>query len=275
VTSGSYATQSGAFLPSADGWKQFTVSSVAAATKESPFITPGDIRKIERGHANQPLYTTATPGSTVVLNSYTPSFTNISSGGTTLATMDGDWWGFGSVALPAAGTYRIRIRPANQHQSVRGFTVEYSTTDATCFDFDGSYIWESMHEQLGHSGGNAYVGTQSTPAADGTAGVFIVGTGATGKWAMHDGDFTRWNTLTKDWEFRSPRNGSVLIGTGARSTTDFVWHDGVQWKSSSDAPVSIVVSVSAATTVYLSIGAYTAEWDSSPDPKVIIDWAAI
>ncbi len=265
-----------AFLPSADGWYEVDVSGFPTgpiSTNEFAMNTTTDSGRVaERALANQPLYVGLGSGNTGTLQSFSPSFSAIASGGTSLAAQaQGGWWQYGTISLPAPGTYRITITLDDLPCIVQGLVFEWSTTDTEVVTVDGRAVWESWYALANNAAAASAVWesrTSTPPGSPTDKHVYIVGTGATGVWDGHDDDLAYWNGVLGVWQYLTPES-DMWIGTHA----DGYFFDGA-WHAFSAPVITRNITVDAATTVYCVFSPYSVEY-ASGTPNFTTAWTAI
>jgi hypothetical protein len=275
------------FRPSANGWYKVTQAGVARQqVGEDEFIlsdVSNSYQAAARGHTGRYFYAFVTAAA--LLQAFTPSFSAIASGGTSIATTQGGtgagagagWWGFGIIILPAAGTYEITVKIVDDEQLARGVVFEWSTTDSLVVDTDGRAVWESWRILAASAAGDDAANTGpatilSTPPLGPTVHqVWIVGPSATGAWEGHDDDVAHWNDALGVWQFRTPQRDQ-WIGDVASGH----FYDGKQWRPFTDPVIKRRITVDAATTVHCSLSAYSTEFASSSSaPHAKVGWAAV
>jgi hypothetical protein len=181
---------------------------------------------------------------------------------------------FGSISLPAAGSYRIQVKGRGS-AGISGTAgpslyLAYSASDQWCADPDAAAIDSPMA-----FGG--ILAEQATPPASPSSGAgYLVAADATGAWADHDGEIAYY--ILGSWRFHVLAIGfryCFLIGT------TYHWRDaGGTWRTISDPRCDVMVTVAAAQTVYVRLGSYDPQrWDSNDSPllrntAVTIEWAA-
>jgi hypothetical protein len=265
-----------AYVPTLDNWYQLDRGNTNdfADFGEDPWYKQGN-RYIARGHAGRRIYLNAAACGDTSIASYTPSFTPCIAAGTTMDSKIGGWWAFASIQFPAAGRYRVWIKPTNLEALLRGFDVEWSR-DTKCLYPTKRQIWEAIDEMVDRLGLNAYAlyqGVTASPPADASSGCWIVADGATGRFQGHAGDIVAWDTQLYDWRFFKPEFGSVLRPSSTRTSSAFHWFNGSAWVDETVAPVQLTIETTAANeTVYISVGAYTSEFDTTATPSIRVGY---
>jgi hypothetical protein len=269
------AAQPIAYVIGSDGWYKVVRNGVdRSPVGENEFgLEEGDAgRTVDRGHAGRLFYMLA--GDAVfahVLTAYTPSFTAIASGGTTLTTNLGGVWAYGSISFPAAGTYDVAIVALDEAQVIRGLVFEWSASDSTCVDTDGKITWEPWFLAPQEFGGML----SAPPGSPTDDESYIVGEDATGDWEGHDGDIATYSETLSLWYFLPPELGAVVAG-GIGSPT-WMWYDGTAWREPSDAIIRKRFTVDGPTTLACTFSALSTENDplTPPSPQISVAWAAV
>lgn len=255
-----------AFIPNASGWYKVVQSSNPLPNVgEYEFMTssPDFTQTANRGFAGRRFWCRPAASALATIQAFSPSFASISSGGTLLTTTQGNWWAFGTIAFPAAGTYEITVVPSTLRQIHRGIVLEWSLTDTHVVTTDGRVIFESQA-----LAGGTYTGTLITPPSGDVTKCWIVGTGATGAWAGKDGMIATWDSVLSIWHFTTPEAGTYLT-----SATSWVWFDGAVWRGPTDPVIRKRITVAAASTVYLSLGAWAER--GSGTAQATVAWVAV
>jgi len=247
-----------AFTPTVSGWYRYTVDgSDTYGCGEGP-LSHTIVRSIARGHAGRRFYCKHGGSSSVTaaIAAYTPTPTAIDAAGTALNLTEGGYWAWGTVAATTARTrINVKLDPTG-FQMVWGVTVDWSLSDPTVLDPDGSEVWEPFDELAGthYYGITRWAGTQTTPpASPSPADAYIVASGGTGAWEDLDGKLVAFDDIANAWRVYVPTRGSYVLSA---TVQDFRWFDGAAWRTPDDPVLSFVVDTPGPQDIHLVLGGF-------------------
>jgi len=180
------------------------------------------------------------------LQAVTPTYATILAAGISVAANLSSGMFFGTIALPAAGTYVVWAKVASQSADGCSLRLLASLTDAFCAEpalIDVRY--ETVNVAIGSS---TSISGATPPATPNRLIKYLVTGTPTGAWAGKAGHLAAWTGF--HWLFMAPAD----IPVPASATIDSVFSlwDGAAWVAASGIRViTALVTVGAAATLHV------------------------
>ncbi len=246
-----------------DGWYTVVQSAaMLAGVTEYEFGYSGAcdvIRQTERGRRGRRFWCVPGTGSAAVLTRVHPTFSEIMSAddaGTLLDLTQWEVWDFGMTVFPEAGEYVVSVflgaDEFTNEQLRRGLVWEYSLADdEEVVRPIGSHTFEAWEIAATRT----FQGVVTEPPTGDAGNCWIVGADATEELAGHKDDVLTWDSVLEVWVFTAPKQDMYLEGAPG---VWMIYRNG-GWIDSVARLFRQKFTVTEATTIYHSFGAFTTE----------------